>query len=232
MSTSYLATLVWKNMLPLSLELARLRLALIGTSGTCLARLRWLEEAGAAVFAVYSETPSADLASAAGSRLRRHWPAAHEVHGIQLAFIADVPEPDRSRLAALARAAGAILHVEDAPALSDSHAPAILRRGALTIAISTEGAAPGAAAEIKRFLATTIGPEWRERIEQLRVLRQRWRLGGADHARVRRLTAAQIDRYGWLKRQSFAGAANDRNAQMTKQTEEVCHDAETRRRCP
>ncbi len=203
-------------MLPLSLELAQLRLVLIGTGDACLARLRWLEEAGAAAIAVYSEAPSAALASAAGDRLCRHWPEVRELHGVQLAFIADVPEPDRSRLAELARAAGAILHVEDAPALSDSHAPAVLRRGALTIAISTEGAAPGAAAEIKRFLATAIGPEWRERIERLRVQRQRWRLGGADQASVRRLTAAQIGRYGWLKRRPFAVAANDRDIQLTE----------------
>jgi precorrin-2 dehydrogenase/sirohydrochlorin ferrochelatase len=203
-------------MLPLSLELARLRLVLIGTDSACLARLRWLEEAGATALTVYSASPSAELASAAGDRLRCHWPEAKDLRSVQLAFIADLPEPDRSRLASLARAAGAILHVEDAPALSDSHAPAVLRRGTLTIAISTEGAAPGAAVEIKRFLATAIGPEWRERIERLRILRRNWRQSGADPARVRRLTAAQIDRYGWLKRRPFMDAANDRGIHITE----------------
>jgi precorrin-2 dehydrogenase len=205
-------------MLPLSLDPARLRFVLIGTGAPCLRRLHWLEDAGAATLTVYAAAASAALLGAAGARLRSHWPTAEELRGAQLVFIADVPEPERSRLAATARAAGAILHVEDAPGLSDSHAPAVLRRGALTIAISTDGAAPGAAAEIKQFLAATIGPEWRERIERMRTLRQRWRLGGADHDAVRRLTAAQIGRYGWLKRMSFAVAANDRGAK-TRDTE-------------
>lgn len=199
-------------MLPLSLDPARLRLALIGSATACARRLRWLEEAGAEDFAVYAAAPSPELASAAGHRLQRRWPSATDLRGLHLVFIADVAEPERSALAATARAAGAILHVEDAPALSDSHIPAVLHRGALTVTVSTEGAAPAAAAEIKEFLATTIGPEWRERIECLRALRQAWRREGADAAAVRRLTAAQIDRYGWLKQPLFAAAANDRGA--------------------
>ncbi|HLI20960.1 MAG TPA: NAD(P)-dependent oxidoreductase [Stellaceae bacterium] len=196
-------------MLPLSLDLARLRLVLLGGDAACVSRLRWLEVAGARALSVYAARPSPALVEAAGARLKPHWPRLDDLRGAHLVFIADVPEPERSALAALAREAGAILHVEDEPALTDSHAPAVLRRGALTIAISTAGAAPGAAAEIKQLLAARIGPEWRERIEELRALRQRWRRSGADHATVRRLTAARIDRYGWRKDRSMV-AANDR----------------------
>lgn len=199
-------------MLPLSLDPARLRLALMGNATACTRRLRWLEEAGATDFAIYAPAPALELARAAGSRLRRRWPLADDLRGVQLVFIADVAEPERSALAATARAAGAILHVEDAPGLTDIHIPAVLHRGALTVAVSTDGAAPAAAAEIKRYLATAIGPEWRERIECLRALRQAWRRDGADPAAVRRLTAAQIDRYGWLKQPPFTAAANDRGA--------------------
>lgn len=196
-------------MLPLSLDLARLRVVLLGNGTACVSRLHWLEEAGAAELAVYAAAPSPALAAAAGERLRRYWPQSEELRGAHLIFIADIAEPERSTVAASAREAGAILHVEDDHALTDCHAPAILRRGALTIAISTEGAAPGAAAEIKRYLAASIGPEWRARIERLRTLRQRWRLAGADVATVRRLTAAQIGRYGWRK-DRHPTAANDR----------------------
>ncbi|HVA13667.1 MAG TPA: NAD(P)-dependent oxidoreductase [Stellaceae bacterium] len=196
-------------MLPLSLDLARLRLVLIGTGATCLQRLSLLDEAGARALRVFSAMPSPALAQAAGDRLARHWPRAKDLRGAQLVFIADVPEPEKTALAAAARAGGAILHVEDTPALSDSHAPAVLRRGALAIAISTDGAAPGAAAEIKRFLAVVIGPEWRQRIAHMQSLRQRWRRAGASHDAVRRLTAAHIGRYGWLKPGRFTPAAND-----------------------
>jgi precorrin-2 dehydrogenase/sirohydrochlorin ferrochelatase len=199
-------------MLPLSLDPTRLRLALIGTDAAAMRRLHWLEEAGARDFAVYALAPSVELARIAGIRLRRRWPAVEDLRSVQLVFIADVAEPQRSALVATARAAGAILHVEDAPSLTDSHIPAVLHRGALTVAVTTEGAAPAAAAEIKRYLATTIGPEWRERIECLRALRQAWRRDGADAVTVRRLTAAQIGRNGWLEQPSFATTANDRGA--------------------
>jgi siroheme synthase-like protein len=205
-------------MLPLSLDLARLNLVLIGTGDACLRRLRLLNEAGARSLTVFSAAPSAALAREAGRKLHRHWPKRDELRGAQLVFIADIPEPQRTALAGLARSIGAILHIEDAPALSDSHAPAVLRRGSLSIAVSTDGTAPGLAAEIKEFLAGMVGPEWRGRVERVAELRRRWRESGADHAAVRRLTAAQIDRYGWLKQHSVAVAANDRGPEMKEPT--------------
>jgi hypothetical protein len=36
----------------------------------------------------------------------------------------------------------------------------------------------------------------------------------------RRLTAAQVDRYGWRKRHSVAAAANDRGAEIKEPTGE------------
>jgi precorrin-2 dehydrogenase/sirohydrochlorin ferrochelatase len=204
-------------MLPLSLDLARLNLVLVGTGDACLRRLRLLQEAGARSLTVYSASPSPALAREAGRTLRRHWPKRDELRGAQLVFIADIPEPRRTALAGLARSVGAILHVEDAPALTDSHAPAVLRRGNLSIAAATDGTAPGLAAEVKAFLEQLIGPEWRGRLEEIAELRQEWRGAGADHATVRRLTAAQIDRYGWLKR-SVAVAANDRGTEIKEPT--------------
>ena len=195
-------------MLPLSFDLTQLRLALIGNGPAAARRLAWLDEAGAVTLRVFAVAPSPEVTRLAGTRLIRHWPAAGDLGGTQLAFIVDLPEPQRSALAAAARAAGAIIHVEDVPALCDIHAPAVLRRGDLTIAISTNGAAPGLAAELKRFLGEVLGPEWRHRVDELKALRRRWRLAGAAHETIRHLTAIRIARHGWLaKRRSKA--AND-----------------------
>lgn len=201
-------------MLPLSLDLTRLNLVLIGTGEACLRRLRLLREAGARSVTVFSASPSPALASEARRHLHRHWPKRDELRGVQLVFIADVREPQRTALAGLARSVGAILHVEDAPALSDSHAPAVLCRGALTVAIATDGTAPGMAAELRDSLAQLIGPEWRGRLERIAAQRRAWRAAGADHAAVRRLTAAQIGRYGW----PVNAAANDRGIKTKEPT--------------
>jgi precorrin-2 dehydrogenase / sirohydrochlorin ferrochelatase len=211
-------------MLPLNLDLARLRLALIGNGAAAARRLAWLDEAGAAALVVFAAEPSADLARAARERLERRWPSRADLAGMHLVFVADPDEPQRDALAECARKAGAIVHVEDEPRLTDIHAPAVLRRGDLTIAVSTQGASPGAAVEIREFLGRIFGPEWHGRIDQMRMLRQRWRRAGVSHELVRHLTASQLARFGWLKKN--ARAANDRSNAIT--TEEVDHVSETR----
>ena len=209
-------------MLPLTLDLTQLRLALIGNGAAALRRLAWLKEAGATSVTVFSSAPAPELLLAAGAGLVRHWPGDGELAGLQLVFIADPPEPQRSALAAVARAAGAIVHVEDAPSLCDAHAPAVLRRGDLTIAISTNGAAPGLAAELRQFLGEIFGSEWRSRIDELKSLRRRWHQAGAAHEAVRRLTASHIARRGWMKKSGWA-AANDSGKTIDQTGGESCH---------
>jgi precorrin-2 dehydrogenase/sirohydrochlorin ferrochelatase len=201
-------------MLSLSLDLTRLRLALIGNGVAVARRLAWLDEAGAARVTVFSAAASPELVKIAGARLVPHWPEGSELAGVQLVFIADLPEATCRAFAAAAQAAGAIVHVEDVPSLCDAHAPAVLRRGDLTIAISTNGAAPGLAAELRQFLGGIFGPEWRGRLDEIKALRQRWRQAGSSHDTVRRLTAQRLTRHGWLKK-SRGVAANDPGKAIT-----------------
>ena len=185
-------------MLPLVVDLGRLRVVLVGNGESALRRLRLLAEAGARTLALYADTPSPALAAAAGSRLVRRLPLAQELAAAHLVFIADAPPRLRSALAETARAGGALVHVEDTPLLSDLHAPAILRRGDLTIAVSTGGRSPALAAQVKRFLGRLFGPEWQERLDGLAKLRRDWRDGGADAPTVARRTDQWIDGQGWL----------------------------------
>jgi hypothetical protein len=60
--------------------------------------------------------------------------------------------------------------------------------------------------------------EGRGRLERIAELCRQWRGTGVDHATVRRLTAAQIDRYGWLKQHSVAVPANDRGTKIKEPT--------------
>jgi precorrin-2 dehydrogenase / sirohydrochlorin ferrochelatase len=188
-------------MLPLVVDLAGLRVLLIGDGAAALRRLELLDEAGARDLAVYAERPAPALARRAGNRLRRRRPTSAKLAPARLVFISDRGAPATPGLAATARAAGALVHVEDAPALSDLQAPAVLRRGALTIAVSTGGASPGLAVQVKRFLNRLFGPEWGERLDRLAALRQDWRRSGADAATLSRRTEAWIERQGWLPRE-------------------------------
>jgi precorrin-2 dehydrogenase / sirohydrochlorin ferrochelatase len=191
-------------MLPLMLDLARLRLVLVGNGAMALRRLHLLEEAGADLVEIYAATPSTALAKAAGSRLRRRWPGVADLAQAQLVFIADPPEAERAGLAILARAAGAILHVEDDRRLSDVHAAAVLRRGDLTIAVSTGGGSPSLAVQIRNFLAGLFGREWQEHLDELAALRRNWRDLGTEPAAISRLTEDYVTRQGWVP---YAGTA-------------------------
>lgn len=185
-------------MLAMTLDLSRLRLALIGAGAAASQRLERLDRAGAVSLTVYSAEPSDTLATLAGPRLVPRLPCADEFAGIQIAFIAGLAPKTAVTVAAQARAAGAIVHVEDAPERSDAQMPAVLHRGDLTIAVSTAGRSPGLASEVKRALGYIIGPEWSARLSEISAQRKRWRAAGLDSVAVRQWTADWLAACGWL----------------------------------
>lgn len=185
-------------MLPLVLDASRLKLLLVGAGDAAERRLAWLDAAGAIDLALHAEAPSPALARAAGHRLIARLPTETELGAAQLVFISERDAPYARSLAVAARAAGALVHVEDAPALSDVHVPAVLRRGELMITVSTGGASPGLAVQMKRFLGLLFGPEWQGRLDDLAALRRGWREDGADAETVARRTEEWISRQGWL----------------------------------
>jgi len=202
-------------MLPMTLDLSHLRLALVGAGPAASQRLERLDMAGAAALTVYAPDARDALATLAGRRLVPRLPRADEFAGIQIAFIAGLAPAAAAAVAAQARAAGAIVHVEDAPERSDAQMPAVLHRGDLTIAVSTAGRSPGLASEVKRALGHIIGPEWSARLNEISAQRKRWRAAGLDSAAVRQWTADWLAACGWLAFDTDfeshypSGAAND-----------------------
>lgn len=185
-------------MLPMTLDLSRLRLALIGAGPAASQRLERLDMAGAVALTVYAPEANDALTTLAGSRLVPRLPHADEFAGIHIAFIAGLAPEAAVAVAAQARAAGAIVHVEDAPDRSDAQMPAVLHRGDLTIAVSTAGRSPGLASEVKRALGYIIGPEWSARLNEISAQRKRWRAAGLDSVAVRQWTADWLAACGWL----------------------------------
>lgn len=185
-------------MLPLTLDLTRLRLALIGAGTPALRRLERLDAAEAKSLTIFAPRPSRALAIHAGARLVRRMPSDGELAGAQLVFIAGLAAGRAAALAERARALGAIVHVEDAPTISDVSMPAVLHRGDLAIAVSTGGRSPGLAAAVKRALSRAIGPEWGSRLDQIASARSRWRAAGLDAAAVAERTGQWLTARGWL----------------------------------
>jgi precorrin-2 dehydrogenase / sirohydrochlorin ferrochelatase len=181
-------------MLPITVDVARLRIVLVGNGDAAHRRLDLLDRAGARCLEVYATAPVPGLAAAAGVRLRRRLPRIEEVSRARLLFLAGVGDAVASRLRQIADSAGVLLNVEDDIARSDFHSPAVVRRGDLTVAISTGGKSPGLAAAIRRQVDACFGPDWVARLDRAAALRLAWREAGCDPATVAQLTMSWLSR--------------------------------------
>jgi precorrin-2 dehydrogenase/sirohydrochlorin ferrochelatase len=185
-------------MIPIVVDPKVTPLALIGRGELACRRLEALLAGGAERLAVFSDRPSAELGERAGERLRRRLPSPDELMQFRVLWIADLPLGDAAPLAALARALGLLVNVEDVKAWCDFHNPSIVRRGDLLLTVSTGGKSPGLAARLRRQLAASFGPEWAGRLEQLGGRRALWRRQRRPLPELACLTEALIDRRGWL----------------------------------
>jgi precorrin-2 dehydrogenase len=185
-------------MLPITVDLERVRVILVGEGAAARRRLERLDDAGAASLEVYAANPISSLVDVAGQRLRRRLPDASEVAQAQLVFLAEVPDPAAAEILRLARSAGALVNVEDDPRRSDFHSPSVFRRGDLSVAISTNGKSPALAVLMRRGLENRLGPEWAANVEEIAALRRGWRQAGATAAAIGRWTAVWAGRHGWF----------------------------------
>jgi precorrin-2 dehydrogenase/sirohydrochlorin ferrochelatase len=185
-------------MFPIVLDLAQARVALVGNGKAALRRLALLDADAARHVAIYADDPLPEFAAAAGMRLRRHLPTARDLAGIHIVFAVDLAPVRLAALSATARSAGALVNIEDQPALSSFHSPSTLRRGDLLIAVSTNGRSPGLARRVRRFLEGLFGAEWQGRLDELASLRRGWREAGAGGGEVAGWTDSWIDRHHWL----------------------------------
>jgi precorrin-2 dehydrogenase len=194
-------------MIAIIVDPATTPVGLVGRGEVACRRLEGLLAGGARTVAVFSDRPSAGLAGLAGERLRDRLPGADELARLRVLWIADLPLAEAGPLAALARAQGVLVNVEDVKAWCDFHNPSVVRRGDLLLTVSTGGKSPGLAARIRRQLAQSFGPEWARRVDQLGTRRVAWRRERRPLAELTRLTDVLIDRQGWLARPASRGDA-------------------------
>jgi precorrin-2 dehydrogenase / sirohydrochlorin ferrochelatase len=139
--------------------------------------------------------------TAAGAATRQVAPVDYEpgmCAGIFLVVAqTDDPAVDR-RIAADARAAGALAYAHDQPDASDLVFPALARRGPLSLAITTDGIAPALARRVREEIARLLdeaGPSLDSLLEELERERATGTPGAARAERLYRLAC----------RLSFAG---------------------------
>jgi precorrin-2 dehydrogenase/sirohydrochlorin ferrochelatase len=165
----------------------------VGGGAVATRKVQGLLEAGAAV-TVVSPTLTDDLSMLAHDGVIQH--AARpfrddDVKGCALVIGAtDQPAVNDAVYAACQRH-GVWVNIVDVPAACDFIAPAVVRRGALQIAISTSGHSPTLAKRIRQQLERQYGPEYADLLAWL----------GEERARIRQEIAdpaARMTRYARL----------------------------------
>jgi precorrin-2 dehydrogenase/sirohydrochlorin ferrochelatase len=103
-----------------------------------------------------------------------HIPRAYARGDIGSAFLviaATDSEETNRQVAEEAQELGKLLNVVDTPSLCSFIVPSVFTRGLLTIAISTGGASPGLAREIRKELQGLYGPGFSKQLKVLRDIR-------------------------------------------------------------
>ncbi len=157
-----------------------------------------LLEAGARVTVVSPEiTPGlAKLAEQRRIRLiKGHFTPEHLEGIILVVGATDDPEVN-ARVSAAAQARGIWVNIADAPELCTFIVPAQVKRGPLTIAISTGGASPALARRLREDLEAFFGPEYGAYLTLLQAVREKvleTRRGNPDNAALfHRLVASPL----------------------------------------
>ena len=128
---------------PVFVEVSSRPIVVIGGGAAALRKARLLIAAEARPLVIWPEIDEeiqTEIGEAAD--LRERAPQPRDFQGAPLAFVAVEDEDHAAHWAETARRAGALVNVVDRPALCDFTTPSIVDRGRLTIAISTDGAAP------------------------------------------------------------------------------------------
>jgi precorrin-2 dehydrogenase/sirohydrochlorin ferrochelatase len=170
---------------------------LAGRGLAFLKRLRVLEAAGLTDLRVHTDAPSNELAAHLGDRLHAWLPREAEIAAVRLLFVAGLDDAESGTLAAQARGHRVPVNVEDVPPLCDFHVPAMVRRGGLTLTVSTAGGAPALSAAIRGWLEDAFGPEWAAHLEEVASLRATLRAQGAGPREVIRGVEDHLATAGW-----------------------------------
>ena len=138
------------------------RPALVVGAGAIAARkIAALLDAGARVTVIAPRVGEAvrALEQNAQVRVERRPYAAGDARGAFVVIGATDDEAVNRVVSEDAAAAGALVNIVDRPALCSFTVPAVVRRGALTIGVATDGTCPSFASAVRASLERAYGPE-------------------------------------------------------------------------
>jgi precorrin-2 dehydrogenase / sirohydrochlorin ferrochelatase len=167
---------------PLVLRLAGRRCMVVGGGNVAARKVQPLIVGGAVVTIVAPElSPDIEALVSAGTvqAARRPFEPA-DLDGATLAFAATDSREVNRAVAEAARARGVLVNVADDPAACDFTVPALVRRGEVTLAVSTGGRSPAFARFLREQLEGWLTDARCELLELVAELRRELRTDGVS----------------------------------------------------
>jgi precorrin-2 dehydrogenase/sirohydrochlorin ferrochelatase len=174
---------------PAFLDLRGARCAVIGGGRVAHGKVRKLLDAGARV-TVISPALTPALARLVSTGRARHLKTTYRAGSVKRFWLVYAATGDAAVNASVARdakKARILFNVVDRAALSNFIAPAVVRRGELVVAVSTGGASPALAKEIRRKLERLFGKEYAPAVRLLGGARRKILSARLPAARRRKL---------------------------------------------
>jgi siroheme synthase-like protein len=171
-----------KRYYPISLDIDGKRCVVVGGGEVALRKVNTLLEHDAIVQVMSMELcPELEELFAAGRIMAAKRPYADgDLAGAFLVIAATDDAGTNRRVVAEAGKINALVNVVDVPDLSNFIVPSHLRRGDLSIAVSTGGASPALARRIRERLETEFGDEYAALLALVGQVRSELRRGGVD----------------------------------------------------
>ncbi len=183
------------QLFPLFLKLAGRRVLVVGGGPVAAGKVASLLEAGAeiAVIAPEVEPGLADLATAGKISIARRSFEAADLGGAWLVVAAATPDVNRGVAAAAESQRLFVLAVDNPPAAS-AYGAGALRRGGVTVAVSTDGRAPALAGLLREGLEAMLPDDIADWTTAAEAERARWRAAGVPMPERRPLLLNALNR--------------------------------------
>ena len=165
------------DLFPLFFKLSGRKCLVVGAGSVAEGKIQGLLVSGARVRVV---APQANDRVERWARekkisLRRGLYRESDLRGAFLVIAATSSPQLHARIFRQARRRGVLCNAVDDPAHCDFYYPAVVRRGALQIAVSTSGLSPALAQQLRKRLEREFGPEYADRLKRLGEARDRIR---------------------------------------------------------
>lgn len=191
-------------LLPLFVKLSGRDVLVVGAGPMGALRVRQLADAGARVTVVAPQvSPAAERAAVVHRRPFQ----ADDLDGKWLAVAAAPPEVNRAVFAA-AEERRVLVNAVDDPACATTYFPGVVRRGGVTVAVSTDGRAPALAGLLREAIEAFLPEELSTWLESAELLRKGWKEQGVPLERRRPLLLERlVDLYA-SRSEALAGASS------------------------